>query len=327
MTGSDPHEPVPRLPRHAKDAGQERFLSELNDWIARMPIDESVSASAAALPLVYVVGAPRSGTTLASQLLAKYLDVGYIDNLIARFWRRPIVGIRLSQICLGAEARRSISLQSTYGVTAGLAGPHEFGYFWRYWFDLDHAPTHHLTPAELERVDTDGLGRVLRHELLGGFDRPTVFKNVICGFQARLLSRVHANSLFIHVTRDPMATAGSILAARLARYGTHNAWWSLKPGTFDTISRIAEPAAQVARQVLDCRAELAEELASPGVHAITIGYETLCQHPDAQLERVCEAVRQLGGDLRPLSAVEPLEPSSGPNLPRDLHDALTAAFA
>jgi hypothetical protein len=326
MTGSDPHESGPRLPAHAKDETDEQFLARLNDWLARMPVDEPVSTAAAELPLVYVVGAPRSGTTLVSQLLAKYLDVGYINNLIARFWKRPIVGIRLSEICLGADSRRTISLRSSHGVTPGLAGPHEFGYFWRHWFDLDRAATHHLTAQEAARVDGEALGRVLRHEVLGGFSRPTVFKNVICGFQAQLLSGVHPHSLFLHVTRDPLATAGSILTARLARYGSYNAWWSLKPSTFDTIRRSATPAEQVAMQVRDCRAEFTAELSAPGLHAMTLSYEETCRAPEAQLERVCDAIRRVGGDVQPLGPVEPLELSSGPALPADLREALTAAF-
>ncbi|MBM3525920.1 MAG: sulfotransferase, partial [Alphaproteobacteria bacterium] len=291
MTGSDPHEISPRL--HAKDPDRERFLAQFNDWIAGMPLDASAD-DGDRLPLIYIVGAPRSGTTLVSQLISKYLDVGYINNLIARFWRRPLAGIRLSEICLGADARKEISLQSSYGVTSDIAGPHEFGYFWRQWLGLDHTATHHLTAPELERVDVDGLGRVLRSEVLGGFRRPTVFKNVICGFQAPLLTSVHPRSLFIHVTRDRFVTAASILAARHARYGTYDAWWSLKPSTFDEIRGLGSPAEQVARQVRDCREEFAAALSAPGVHHIEVAYESLCRSPREQLARVCDAVRPLG---------------------------------
>ena len=326
MTGSDPHDAAPRLPAHEKNAADERFLARLNEWMAAMPLAGAADGSGG-LPIVYVVGAPRSGTTLVSQLLAKYLEVGYINNLIARFWSRPMAGIRLSEICLGPDARRTISLRSTHGVTADIAGPHEFGYFWRHWLQLDRAATHHLTDAEIRRVDGDGLGKVLREEILGGFNRPTVFKNVICGFQAGLLSRVHPPSLFIHVTRDPIATAGSILAARVARYGDVGAWWSLKPGSFDSIKHIASPAQQVARQVRDCRSEFATELSSAGVRSLTVSYEEICAAPDSLLVRVCDALRPLGADLQPLSAVEALSPSAGPALSRDLHDELTAAFA
>ena len=322
MTGSDPHEIAARLPQHAKDPDRERFLAQFNEWIASLPIDSAAAAGSDRLPLVYIVGAPRSGTTLASQLISKYLEVGYINNLIARFWRRPLAGIRLSDICLGPNARREISLQSSFGVTSDVVGPHEFGYFWRLWLGLDRATTHHLSPAETERVDIEGLGRVLRDEVLGGFARATVFKNVICGFQAALLSRVHEPSLFIHVTRDLSATAASILAARQARHGDVRAWWSLKPSTFDEIRRLDHPVEQVVRQVRDCRAEFSAAFAAPGVRHIELAYESMCRSPREELERICAAVRPLGADLQPAGEIEPLSASAGPQLPRDLHAAL-----
>jgi hypothetical protein len=322
MTGSDPHEIAARLPRHAKDPDHERFLAQFNDWIAGLPIDTAAAEGHDQLPLVYIVGAPRSGTTLASQLISKYLEVGYINNLIARFWRRPLAGIRLSDVCLGSDARREIVLQSSHGVSSGIVGPHEFGYFWRFWLGLDSAATHHLSAAESERVDVAGLGRVLRDELLGGFRRPTVFKNVICGFQAPLLSRVHPRSLFVHVTRDLTATAASILTARQARLGDVRSWWSLKPSTFDEIRRLEHPAEQVVRQVRDCRAEFSAAFAAPGVHHIELAYESMCRSPREELERLCAALRPLGADLQPAAEIEPLSASAGPQLPPDLHDAL-----
>ena len=46
---------------------------------------------------IHIIGAPRSGTTLLSQLLLSYTQVGYINNLIAAFWNAPLYGIHLSK--------------------------------------------------------------------------------------------------------------------------------------------------------------------------------------------------------------------------------------
>jgi hypothetical protein len=170
------------------------------------------------------------------------------------------------------------------------------------------------------------LRSVLQDEILAGFGVPVVFKNVICGFQASLLASIHRRSLFIHVTRDPVTTGCSILNARMARYGSYSAWWSLKPSTFDQIRTVGSPAEEVALQVRDCRRELEAELSSPAVHAITLSYESICRSPDAQLERVCDAIRRLGGQLRPLDHVEPLVASDETRLSEDLQAAVAAAF-
>ena len=326
---ADPHEASqPRLAAYAKSEEAERFLAALNAQLrdADLPVDP-VDPSAASLPIMYIVGAPRSGTTLLSQLVSKHLEVGYIDNLVARFWLRPAVGIHLSRMCLGRDARRSISLRSSYGTTADLAGPHEFGYFWRHWLRLDEARTHHLTAAELERVDVSGLRSQLEREILGTFGLPVVFKNVICGFQARFLTRVHPQSLFIHITRDPIATSSSILHARQMRFGTPDAWWSLKPAAYDGIRAARTPAEQVALQVVHCRREFELEL-SADVRAMTVAYESLCSDPNVELQRIRDAVRDIGSDVRISGLpIEPLEPSTGPPLADDTRRMLENVFA
>jgi LPS sulfotransferase NodH len=325
---ADPHEAGPRAATFAKDENDERFLRALNAHLRALPVpSREPLARAATLPIVYIVGVPRSGTTLLSQLLSKHLEIGYIDNLIARFWARPSVGIRLSQLCLGPAARRSILLQSTHGTTPGVAGPHEFGYFWREWLRLDEASTHHLTDAELERVDAAGLRRALVEEILAEFGLPAVFKNVICGFHARFLTQIHPRTLFVHVTRDPVAAASSILQTRKARYGSYDAWWSLKPRAFDTICQARSPAEAVALQVFHCRREFDSELSRGGVRTISIPYESLCRDPEQEVHRVQEAVEAIGCDIRSSSVpFAPLAISEGPQLPADLRQPLEAFF-
>ena len=313
----DPHETAERRPEYAKDDRAETVLAAVNERLASA---ELPLARDDALPVVYVVGAPRSGTTLAHQLLARHLPLGYVDNVVARFWGRPAVGAALSRTTLGEPGTRSFALESSHGTTAEPAGPHEFGYFWRRWLGLDDAPTHHLDETAQARVDRTGLGGALA-ELRAAWGAPLVFKNVICGFHARMLAEVHERSLFVHVVRETEAVARSILRSRLERYGSYDAWWSLKPSTwpFD-----GPPAAQVVAQALDCRGEIAAELdAVP--HALRTSYEALCAAPAAFVEQVAAALAGLGGDVQPGDGMPAeLRASSGPRLPAELERELHA---
>jgi hypothetical protein len=323
----DPHEAVERMPAHLKRDADEAFLARLNGLLATADWEDSVDPLVGSAPLVYIVGAPRSGTTLLSQLTSKYLDIGYVNNLIARFWLRPRVGIDLSRICLGEHARRAISLRSSYGTTADIAGPHEFGYFWRHWLPLDAAASHHLSAEALECVDSSGLRRVLETEILGGFGGTTVFKNVICGFHAGFLTGIHPSSLFVHITRDPLAAASSILHARQARHGSFEAWWSLKPAAMDDVLCPGHPAEEAARQVHHCRREIAIELAGSGVHRLDTSYEALCADPETELRRIAAAVTSLGGRADRVDLpVEPLAPSAGPVVTREFRDEMERYF-
>jgi LPS sulfotransferase NodH len=293
---NDPHEAQGRQAGFQKTTRDEDWLAAFNSQLERLDLPAPEQAQAAVLPIVYIAGTPRSGTTLLSQILSHCLDVGYINNLIAKFWMRPSVGIRLSRAVLGDDPGRFLDFESNYGTTQGAAGPHEFGYFWRHWLRLDTARTHHLTTEELRRVDKAGFKKALEHDMLANFGKALVTKNVICGFHAECLTGLHPNSLFITINRDPYETARSILHARQTRYGDYAVWWSLKPKAWPL--HAADPAEEVALQVLHCRKELEAETNRPGVRSLHVSYEELCENPQATLRQVCNAVQGMNYALR-----------------------------
>ena len=303
----DPHEPGRRVSEYLKITDDEDFFLRLNAVLQDADLSSAgQDIDVSGLPIIYIVGAPRSGTTLLSQIISRYLPVGFINNLIARFWMKPSVGIRLSEVLLGSDARHEISFQSRFGTTKKIQEPHEFGYFWRYWLKLDQAPTHKLSPDLLASLDKEGLKAALEKEMLASFQMPVVFKNVICGLQAAFLTKIHPSSLFIHISRDPFITAASILKSRHERFGSYDTWWSLKPSTWPFPSCENDPAAEVAMQVCECRREIDEELSKPGVHALRLTYEGLCEKPLQFLEQLCRALEGLGQKMKPFD--EPLPP-------------------
>jgi len=87
---------------YAKEPSDEEFLRRLNEDLAER--EQALYADVGVeRPVVFVVGLPRSGTTLLSQLLAYCLDAGYVTNVAARFWLAPVHGIRLSRLLAGDE--------------------------------------------------------------------------------------------------------------------------------------------------------------------------------------------------------------------------------
>lgn len=298
----DPHESHSRIASFAKSSDDETFFASLNRMLADANLSSYTRASSdvSALPIIYIVGAPRSGTTLLSQLLSRYLPVGYIDNIVARFWLRPQVGIRLSRALLGQTGRESIAFDSKHGVTQDISGPHEFGYFWRHWLALDGLETHKLEQFAIQALDLKGLQQVLEREILTEFASPVVFKNVICGFQAEVLTRAHPASLFVRIRRDTGDVVRSILKCRMERYGRYDAWWSLKPSTYPLLAKLDSPIQQVVGQVMDCTLEFEQELSKPGVHSLTVEYSDLVNNPNALLLNVCEALKVFNYQMSPL---------------------------
>ena len=90
------------LPKHlaglnsafGKDMSQEALLADVNALIA--PVQRQLEQRAPASPLrpvVLVLGPPRSGTTLVSQLITTSRLFGTVCNLAARFWEAPAFGL------------------------------------------------------------------------------------------------------------------------------------------------------------------------------------------------------------------------------------------
>jgi hypothetical protein len=229
----------------------------------------------------------------------------------------------LSTALFTADERRKISLRSTHGVTEGIFSPHEFGYFWRYWLKLDEAPTHHLSDELLAAVDTAGLKHALENEILAEFHRPVLFKNVICGFHAEYLTRLHPTSLFVYITRDPEAAAASILKVRRERFGSYETWWSLKPSSYPFSPVPRDPVEEVVRQVIECRHEMESELNKPGVRSLFIAYEALCRDPEGVLDNIVQEIQHMGYNLDPdYVGLSSLSISSVSELPQALSTLL-----
>src|SRR5665213_31108 len=78
-----------------KDLAREKRLAALNELLAPVEAELERHYSAPRFPVTFVLGPPRSGTTLTSQLLAQSGLFGIISNFAARFWRAPALGLRI----------------------------------------------------------------------------------------------------------------------------------------------------------------------------------------------------------------------------------------
>jgi hypothetical protein len=292
------------LPAHRKDPGEEDFLGRFNAALA--PLEEELLADLPERhPTLFVVGAPRSGTTLLHQTLAAHLDLTYIHNFAAAFFRAPCAGLRLARKLRFPENLRT-EYTSRHGRTEGLLEPHEFGYFW----------THHLRlrelrePTEAERaaVDWAGLRRTVVN-LAAVYDRPVIFKPLMLGWYMRHVTRILPRSVFLWIRRDPVQTALSLYDLRREMLGDPARWMSLQPAEVDTLRHLPAEE-QIAAQVQGVEACFQREFdASPPENRLAVSYEAFCAQPAATLD----ALRALRPELRPLAP----PPASFPLRPRD----------
>jgi Sulfotransferase family len=264
----------------AKDSEEERFLERLNEILAPCAEADLLDLDEA-YPTLHIVGAPRSGTTLLHQVVASGLEVGYVNTLVASFWRAPLYGVALSRK-LGLDEPRS-SFVSRFGRTQGVQEPHEFGYFWndhlRY-PDLSERP-----PGHEDTIDWAHLRRVLVN-MAHASGRPMVFKPMLLVWHLQRMAEVLPRTCYLWIRREPKQTALSLLAMRRALYGDLGEWASLRPGGPDWLAG-EPPWRQVAAQVVALERSLDRAYEQLGDESmLTLRYEELCASPRRALERI-----------------------------------------
>lgn len=270
---------------YRREEDVERALLEMNDALAaQVPTGTGSQPHATVL----ICGLPRSGTTLLYQALCWSLDVGYPNNLIARFWKAPAYGVALTRAVLGEE--RDDSFLSDYGRTPSIAGPHEFRFFWQQWLDV-HALGDHLDFGDHRgHPGWPGLRSAVA-DMQAAFDRPLVFKSLYLGQFLPGLCEAFDKPLVVYVDRDPRDVALSILAARRSYYGRSDVWWSTMPPDYLELADLPFDV-QIARQVTELRRIYEAKLAKlePGTW-VRVSYEDLCHSPAEAVAAVTHALR------------------------------------
>ncbi len=275
------------------------LIEIMNDILSKerkLDVYSSLEGDISELPCIFIIGLPRSGTTFLSQILSCYCELGYIDNIIARFWKCPALGIALSQEILGSNRHTEINFTSDLGRTEGAAGPHEFGYFWTHWFGFRDDLSHCLNSSQKSLVDKKGLFETLC--LITIFwNKAVLFKNLTCGLQADFLSEMYPKSFFIYLDRNLYDTGGSILLARKQYMGSVLKWWALRPSTWPFSEEIQKnPAMSVAKQMIDCKSDIERALAKVSSDRIQrITYEELIEDPKKIIDEICDAIKNAFG--------------------------------
>ncbi len=267
----------------------ERHLRVLNELVA--PIQkqlEQVSADSPKHKTVFILGPPRGGTTLCSQLVAASDLFGISNNIVSRFWNAPALGVMISEILRQQGVSVPNRYKSERGITDGWNEPSEFGYFWSRFFDLGQS-THKLSKEERLRVHIEGLQRAIASmEQVWG--RPMAFKNnTWFTFQADMLAEAFPGCILVACRRDPFFIAQSLYRQRLLLYGDPTRWWSVRPPDYQEIRELP-PIKQVAMQAVSICVEMERTLArTRGAIIINAAYSRLVQQPRDVLAEIAIA--------------------------------------
>lgn len=227
-----------RRSEHQKPEALEASLKEVSGLILSANEQLATSVHPSDLPIVFVLGCARSGTTLVYQSLAYSGAFCYPTNFLSRFYAAPILGAKLQHLLysqdflgemLGFGDGNPSPFLSNLGKTRGPLAPHEFWYFWRRFFQFGNDQGQLLGESDLR-----GFSSEIRctQTVLGG---PMVMKGMILNWQLELLYSCIPNTYFLFVQRDLQANARSLLEARKEFFGDESQWYSFKPPGYEKL--------------------------------------------------------------------------------------------
>jgi hypothetical protein len=309
------------LPRRVVRAGRARLRRARIRALDRVEVRLGRRWSDESLPHrpIFVVGAPRSGSTLLYQLLTDRFEVGYLANGHARSPGAPSLVERRRGLIRGRTGAIG-DFQSRFGNTAGDLGPSECGPFWyRFFPRRPHYVTADTFPAAQRRRLRAAVGA-----FVDACDRPVVYKNLYSTARVDALAATLPEALFIAIHRDLTANARSLLAGRPQAVGSYDAWWSVEPPEIERLRELP-PHEQVVEQVrsLDALVDRLERTIGTD-RVLHLSYEQLCADPHAELDRVAAFAASHGTTLGKRGEVPDAFPPSerADELPAELEQAL-----
>ena len=243
-------------------------------------------------PVILVVGAPRSGTTLVYQTLARYLDVTYFSNLTSLFPKAPLTATKMFR---WLPRRQSADFRNFYGQTAGLNGPNDGFSVWNHWLGDDR----YVPLTDLSVAEQNSMGRFFS-AWCHTFGKPFLNKNNRNTGCMDLLCRAIPQATIVVVRRNPLLVAQSLINARMQVQGDKSVGWGLHSQSSDTTADPLAYVDNVCDQVLQIEAELDEQLQDiPGDRIVEFTYEGFCEAPEATLRWIASRIPgvQLNDDL------------------------------
>ncbi len=314
--GEPQGERAERTEKYEKSTDYEALLADFNERIAEL---EPPARECPHRPTTFIVGVPRSGTTLLYQVLAATGGFGYPSNLAARFFRAPWIGARVERILEPVLERRPFTFASNAGLTDPWYEPHEFGYFWERHFPFDD---HHELSEGFGR---GGAREAFRREV-GAFEKelgaPLLFKNVLLDYAVDLLARWLPEVHVVHIRRDPLLVAQSLYRTRIEYYGRADAWFSVRPEEADELES-ASPARQIAVQIRSALEALeASRREGDAADWTELSYEDLCRAP----REIASTIVEISGD-EGRASVEELPATFSARTERRLDEAVLERLA
>lgn len=269
-----------------------RILKRSSAWAVDRALEPMVPSGHGLLhqdaPAVFIVGGPRSGSTLVYHALVHSFRFTYLSNLLAMFPRSAPVVAGFLRTNMWRPSNRFVS---DYGTTKGLANPSEAGRFWDLVFPWQE---HHEIEPSMWAEDRIAFVRQRVGSLVKIYSAPFLCKNVWHSVRIEALHYAFPRSVFIVMRRDPLVMAQSVLARRRMLLGDGAGFWSVRPRKIlekrnaSGLEHVAWQLAYTYQAIEAARQKVGESL------FMDIPYEAFCRAPEQWVHKVDVFLRRHG---------------------------------
>jgi len=210
-------------------------------------------------PIVFIVGPPRSGSTLLYLALSQALDVSWFPNVSHVFPRSPIVATKW----FGKPTKKQYRLKNFYGNGFSI---------WNRWYGNDrYAP-------KLNTDSVDAMHKFIA-AWINSFEKPLLNKNNRNSLCVQQLSEVFPTAHFVVSARSHADTVRSLVRAREFVQGSKHKPWGLlshAKHSDDELGYIED----ICDQLFQIRDRMSVELLNVAPARVTqIRYEDFCREP------------------------------------------------
>lgn len=269
------------------------------------------------LPLLFICGGPRTGTTLAFQTLAAHLPCSHFTNLASIFSRSPITATHSLRNWIKKPDKRA---NSFYGRTSGLGGVSDALSTWDRWLGADRKSVPQSIPTKSATAMNQFFAAWEE-----AFELPLIAKCNSLNACAHLVANELENCYFFCLTREPLYLAQSLYEARLLIHGRLDEPYGLAPAQQ---KHKEDPYTSVCRQV-KYHLELADIQAKRigEKHFWKVSYEQLCSDPAALIRRVGREIYGMSDNELESITVPAIQSTNRPRLDKELLQELENSWS
>lgn len=235
--------------------------------------------------VTFIVGAPRSGTTLLYEAMASACDHAYIPNVMNLWYGAPLLAMRMERRWVRP---RNWGFQSLHGHVHGWLAPSEHAGLWRVHFPWARSDSHRVEFTEISAGARARLRAILR-AMTAIAERPLLVKCLYLSMCIPALAELLPKARFIHVQRQRLHAAQSLLHLRRAR-GGGSRWLSVRPPGYRAQLNTSLPE-QVAWQIHQCEVIVSRDLSAlPSARSFCLDYEEFCARPRQVVASMTQAL-------------------------------------